>query len=326
MTVVWGYVLGQVYPPTLAEKFATLFHDEFWLSEAEYTTTHKIVLGMSARDLRTELEVNGHEIDFEDNKGQTALNWAAARGDAEKVAILLAYGANADIPMQDGITALINAAGARANPDAMLVLLNYGVNPNQFSLRGYTALHLVAGQGNGEDYVVPLLRAGCKPNQQSRVGSTAMSIAAAKGNVNCVKSLLENGANPEIPLYRDSFLTPLGLAVRENLYGVMEVLLDANVKWDRVGENGDGILHWAAKKSDIHGLDILTQKGLTGLNVSQKNAAGRTAQMLFERRPGVTEGLRQAWERFLDSVRRGSTAEDPEEFVDACEFQDTLCF
>ena len=303
MLIAWQYIDGKLYDQKCAEGFSTLFSDPDRIEDAKYTVIHRIVLGLSSRDLRKELQWHPDLIDAQDVDGQTALSWAAARDDVENVLTLLEHGANPNFRMGDGVTPLHQAASAHASARSMLALLDHGADVTQLSLRGYTAMHLVAGEGNGADYVQPLMEAGIDINVRSKVGATALAVAANKPYPDSVEALLTSGADPEIPLYRDPFLTPLGLTVRLNRHRNLEILLAAGASYRMVGENGDTILHRVAMGGDHQTMQILTRHALSGIPIDKRNSTGKTAQGIFESRREVSGELRQAWERLVDSVR-----------------------
>lgn len=328
MLIAWQYIDGKLYEPLCAEAFSNLFSDPDRIEDAQYTIIHRIILGLSALDLRTELLRNPSLVDIQDVAGQTPLSWAAARDDVDNVITLLSHGANPNLAMNDGITPLMHAASAHSSPNSLLALLKYGADVSHISLRGYTALHLVAGEGNGADYVRPLMEAGIDINVRSTVGATALAVAANKVHPESVAALLEAGADPEIPLYRDPFLTPVGLAIRLNRHESLEIFLGAGASLDMVGENGDTVLHRIAAAGDCETMAILACNEVKGIAVGKRNGAGRTAQDVFRKRKGVDEELLRAWGRFLDAVkhieheeRAGNRLEDVKEdvFVDALE-------
>src|SRR5437763_1553676 len=67
--------------------------EEFAESQ-QYTTLHKIVLGLSSLDLARQLEASTATIDDPDSRGRTALWWASAVGEEQMVRLLLAHGAS----------------------------------------------------------------------------------------------------------------------------------------------------------------------------------------------------------------------------------------
>ena len=54
--------------------------DDF-IDEQNYTTLHKIILGLSMRDLEEEICLHPQNVNITDVMGRTPLAWAACRGD-----------------------------------------------------------------------------------------------------------------------------------------------------------------------------------------------------------------------------------------------------
>src|SRR5262249_41633115 len=109
---------------------------------------------------------------------------------------LLQKGADVNVPLSDGLTALHYAASLG---DAQMaeMLIYAGANPQaRTRINDYTPLHLAAESGSGA-VVKMLLNAGADVNATTTVsGVTPIHLAASAGNVDAVNALLEKGANP----------------------------------------------------------------------------------------------------------------------------------
>lgn len=136
-------------------------------------------------DLRSRMENGGH-----------ALEWAAARGDAEVAQRLLAADPGLlDLPGAHGFTALMCAAGY-GHTDIARSLLALGADPHARADRGDRALDWAAAQGHQE--VVELLLAHDPqllqlPGYNDR---TPLMAAAEGGFAALVSGLLGRGADP----------------------------------------------------------------------------------------------------------------------------------
>lgn len=84
-----------------------------------------------------------------------------------------------------------------------------------------TPVHSCAWQGNHEVMEV-LLFCGAIPDHACKQGATALGISAQEGHDQCVKFLLEYGANP----YKSDHCgrTPIKLAAKSNRNNVLRVL------------------------------------------------------------------------------------------------------
>lgn len=78
--------------------------------------------------------------------GETPLHFAARRGNAQGLALLLAHGADVHAVDEFGLTALHHAA-EHGHQDVVLLLLAFGARPDQKSYDGQTAIDLAKNEG-----------------------------------------------------------------------------------------------------------------------------------------------------------------------------------
>jgi ankyrin repeat protein len=140
-------------------------------------------------------------LDVVDNgKGGTPVKLATMQGNLEIVNMLLARGCAADVPDQDGWTAMHNAA-ADGRADIVEALLAHGANPDtpttneELVERGRTPLMDAAFNGY-EGVVSLLLKAGADPNRTSAAGSTPLGSSLVRGKIGAARILLEAGSDP----------------------------------------------------------------------------------------------------------------------------------
>jgi hypothetical protein len=77
------------------QRLLELFpQEEGGLDERQFTRLHKCVLHLIGTEIDQELEISTALIDVQDNIGRTPLYWAARRGDAHAVKLLIQNGAN----------------------------------------------------------------------------------------------------------------------------------------------------------------------------------------------------------------------------------------
>jgi ankyrin repeat protein len=79
-----------------------LFANEDVYDALELTLLHRIILGLSTADLKTQLELCVSDIDTPDSGGRTPLMWATRRGDIESLKSLIAYRADVNKPGNGG--------------------------------------------------------------------------------------------------------------------------------------------------------------------------------------------------------------------------------
>ena len=122
---------------------------------------------------------------------------AAALGDLDRLAVLLAGGADADAVTADGFTAL-HFAAFFGKPEAARLLLDRGADVDARG-RGWmtgTPLHSAAS-GRHVDVVEILLAAGADPNARQSGGWTPLHSGAHNGDVATVALMITAGADLE---------------------------------------------------------------------------------------------------------------------------------
>ena len=160
------------------------------------------------------------------------LNEAVNQHDSESIRLLLLFGADPNLPDRDGTTPLF-AAVDESFLDGATMLLKYGADPNLAAgpesesplaaavvggKMGFVQLLLTYGgnpnymMGNGNTLLIQavdkkspakhaslLLDYGADPDGKSREGKTALFEAITSGRVDIATSLLDHGANPNLP-------------------------------------------------------------------------------------------------------------------------------
>ncbi len=153
-------------------------------------------------------------VKFRDEFGGTLLNHAAAHGDKDSVAELLALGANADIDDPQHPIPLISAIQSAGSPhtfEILKLLLQYGANvntKNQWDQSAiYYALHI-----DFPEMVEFLLKNGADMNILSdKNKQSLLGVAAARGREEMVRFALDLGADPRLE-YTGIGTTPIGVA------------------------------------------------------------------------------------------------------------------
>ena len=153
-----------------------------------------------------------------DEKGHTALHWAAAMGDMEVVKDLIRRGASIDVPSKNGETPLMRAvmftnSSDRQNMDRLAGLLLKTVAATEWY--GSTVFHHIANTTQRKskypcaryymDTILNKMSEQYTPgeieaiiNMQDNNGDTAGTIAARFGARKCVRSLLGRNADMSI--------------------------------------------------------------------------------------------------------------------------------
>jgi len=160
------------------------------------------------------------EINKQDNKGNTALHWAALQGQQELIQLLIDNNANVNAQNFVGETALILAA-SHGFDSVVSVLLENGANPNIANLDGATAVHFSAAAGNSAALEL-MARYGAFVNCQDDCGDSPLHYAIREGQLKVVEQLVTR-LNANVDLCNEEQESPLELAwclrnERDDLY------------------------------------------------------------------------------------------------------------
>jgi ankyrin repeat protein len=150
-------------------------------------------------DLVRELLRQGEDVNAAQGDGMTALHWAAERGDADMVDVLVFAGAEVQSVTRIGEYTPLHIAARNGHLEATEALLRGGAEVDAVTNpSGSTPLHLAAVAGNG-DLVRVLIAAGADPNAREAAWSqTPLIFAASWNRVDAIVALIEGGADPNL--------------------------------------------------------------------------------------------------------------------------------
>uniref|UniRef100_A0A8C7TQE6 Kinase D-interacting substrate 220b n=1 Tax=Oncorhynchus mykiss TaxID=8022 RepID=A0A8C7TQE6_ONCMY len=172
--------------------------------------------------------------------------WAAGRGHAEIVQVLLENGAKVNCSDKYGTTPLIWAA-RKGNFDCVMHLLENGADVDQEGANSMTAL-IVAVKGGFPEVVKELLKRNPNVNMTDKDGNTALMIAAKEGYTEIVQDLLDAGTYVNIP-DRSGDTVLIG-AVRGGHVEIVRALLHKYADIDIRGQDNKTALYWAVEKGN----------------------------------------------------------------------------
>lgn len=209
--------------------------------------------------------------------GETALPFAALRGDAVAVRALLDGGAAVNATARDGWTALLLAA-ATGHTDIVRALLDAGAAVDaQEQMISQTALIWAAKAGHTA-IVQILLEGGADVNASDRYGGRALTRAASGGHAAAVRALLEAGA--DVDAKEKDGDTALLEAAGGGHIETMQLLLDAGADVNTRGETDRTALMLAAAFGREDAVRLLLA---AGADVNAQDRLGWTALWVAEK-------------------------------------------
>lgn len=201
-------------------------HLDDFVDSGKFSSTHKIVLGLSLHNLEEELMLSPNDINSQDSMGRTPLAWAAARGDAQTVATLLSYGADPNITDVQMSGPLSNAA-AQGHTACVELLLEAAANPDPplpAGVKKGTSLSVAARNSNDATLLKRLLDFGANVNALTVEDKTPLFHVARNDNASFAILLLEHGA--DINATATTGETPLTTDITYSNHSVLRLFLE----------------------------------------------------------------------------------------------------
>ncbi|GKZ34467.1 hypothetical protein AbraIFM66950_004742 [Aspergillus brasiliensis] len=134
-----------------------------------------------------------------DRQGKTPLLVAVEESFSDGATLLLKYRADANYAREKGRDSPLSRALAKGNLHMVQQLLAHGGNADTETPSGSTMLIELIKQRAPPKLVTLLLDAGSDPNKKGCQGRTALNEAVQTEQVAVVTTLLEHGANPNLP-------------------------------------------------------------------------------------------------------------------------------
>jgi ankyrin repeat protein len=162
-------------------------------------------------------------------KRWTALIKAIEENDLELCQLLIDYGANIEVTLARGETALHHMAARDEDHEQIAFWLRNHANVEAVDTNGFTPLIVAAENGAVKNMKLLLENGASVTARDRRLGKTALHFAVAVGPVESVSLLLEYGANP-IPTGRGEGGHPIMIAEYHKQTEVKQLLLQV---WDK---------------------------------------------------------------------------------------------
>jgi hypothetical protein len=176
------------------------------------------------------------DLEAKDEKGRTALHWAAAWGNETLLRYLLGESGTRKADVQAsghrGKTAL-HLASAHGHTRIVRLLLNHNANCKATSHGEWTAMHMAAEQGHKE-VVRELIHSKAEVNAATTRGRTPLHWASLNGHIEVVEILLRQ-ADIKRYLQDDLGYSPLMLAGQNRHTAIVQLLAYDGSELPRIG-------------------------------------------------------------------------------------------
>ena len=311
----------------------SLFNEEAWLEEKQFTILHKIILGLinTKRCLADELLVSTKEINTPDAEGRTPISWAAEHNDQNAVSTLLEYGADLNKADSDGNTPLHYACSSEGGPTVLPMLLQAGASTTPRNKWQQSPLNWASFYQNDPEFVRLLLACpGVDMNETDQHGSTAVGNAAFRSNERMLLYLLDEGADLNITAVNGT--TPLLDSISGNGRASVAILLrksrqcGLNVAYQ--DDKGETCLHYLARRANVQTVSTFleaVQNGdvdLAGLHPGHVGKDGLTVRDLLTLRGD--EEVMKVTLRILEIIESETASEKSSEASDEIRYLDAF--
>ena len=228
---------------------------------ADGTPVLSLCAGNASPGILERLIGAGANVESADPQGQTPLMWAAAKGRADNIRLLLRHGAAVNRRTRGGFTPLFFALKS-GEPQASAAVLDAGGDPDYVAPDGTTSVQL-AMYSVDYSFASRMIARGVDLDAVDRNGFRLLHAAALADQPHLVSLLLAKGADPDALSgnsrvkwryeqnfkpgdYEEPPKTALLIAAGHGFTDVMKVLADAGADPRYHDRNGDDIVLAAA--------------------------------------------------------------------------------
>ena len=222
--IMWKIVKGDA----TVEDVEALEEHELAKTDSQDRDAFLLAVEAERADLVRAFVSRGHDLLTKAWCGKTALHLTAKNGDTGMTELLLKLGHPVDAPNDFGDTALSDAV---YNPAIVRILLEHGANVNHKDQNGYGAIN----EADSLEVFELLLDAGADIDDISGGGDWPLKCACEDGDSELVNFLLKRGASVDLTSTGE---TALHAAVRAASLECVRILLEAGA--DVNAEDVDG--------------------------------------------------------------------------------------
>ncbi|XP_033502652.1 ankycorbin isoform X2 [Epinephelus lanceolatus] len=192
------------------------------------------------------------------NKNDERLLAAVEHGEVEKVASLLAKKGTSAVKLDSEGKSALHVAAARGQTDCLAAILAHGADLSVADAAGYNPLHLAA-KNNHIECCKKLIQSKCPVDAVDSSGKAALHHAAASGSIQTVQLLCE--LKSPINLKDADGLTPLLLSAKHGHAEVCSALLDCGAEINTSDNSGRTALMLVSESNAVSVLEVLVQRG-----------------------------------------------------------------
>ncbi|MCP5145232.1 MAG: ankyrin repeat domain-containing protein [Gammaproteobacteria bacterium] len=220
----------------------------------------------------------GADVNATNNYGANAMQLAAEVADTRMLKLLLDAGANADSPNPEGQTALMLVART-GNVDAAKLLVKHGATVDAREGWGQQTALMWASARRHPEMMAYLIAQGADINARSvwrdyqrhltaesraknmdSGGLTPLLYAARENCLECVKVLLKNGVDKDLP--DPDRVSPLLLSIINTNWDIAKLLIEAGAdvnQWDIYGQAPLFAAAMRQPQADVTSIDTLNE-------------------------------------------------------------------
>ena len=307
--VLWKSALGGEYGSNGVSiiKSMTRNVDSDFMERRQFTLLHKIVLGLSERNLREELELSTASLNQGDTQQRTPLCWAAIRNDTTAVEILLSYNANPDLVDENNRSPLSYTWGGTV----CKLLLNAGadVNIRDSSFQRTALHHLCHGPNATVECVDLLVAAGLDVDVRDIHNEAPLLVAVFMHHTAIAERLIELGANVNLENLPSND-TAIRFAIWHNRSDIIPLLLSKGANYRSINSDGRNIAHTAATGANTSVIELLANANLEDLDFQLQDKNGKTPFDYLNEREVLIDaeiGIHEAFHRWAAQLQRYQT-------------------